>query len=133
MNWKSLFSSSKNMTAQEAQIFLKKESSDAIQLIDVRQPKEYESEHLPGAILIPLKQILSRIDELDPALPTLVYCTSGVRSKRLTRPPGPVTNPPMPSTTCGLRRRSTRQAWVIARTRRSGAMIRLSQPSPRRR
>ncbi len=69
------------MTTQEAQIFLKEESEDAIQLLDVRQPKEYEREHLAGAILMPLKQLLSRVNELDPSLPTLVYCASGVRSK----------------------------------------------------
>jgi len=69
------------MDTKEAQIFLKEKSVDSIQLVDVRQPKEYEREHLPGAILIPLKQLFSRIDELDPALPTLVYCANGVRSK----------------------------------------------------
>lgn len=81
MNWKSFFSRAKNMDPREAQIFLKEEPENSVQLIDVRQPKEYEREHLAGAILIPLKQLLSRIDELDPSLPTLVYCASGVRSK----------------------------------------------------
>ena len=81
MNWKSLFQLSKNMTVDEARAFLKDNSSGSYQLLDVRQPKEYELEHLPGAILIPVKELMSRINELDPAKPTLVYCAIGGRSK----------------------------------------------------
>ncbi len=47
----------------------------------MRQPKEYELEHLPGAALIPVKELLSRVSELSPDKTTLVYCASGVRSK----------------------------------------------------
>lgn len=81
MNWKSLFQLSKNMTADEARAFMKENQADSYQLLDVRQPKEYELEHLPGAILIPVKELMSRINELDPAKPTLVYCAIGGRSK----------------------------------------------------
>ena len=46
-----------------------------VQLVDVLAAEEFEEEHLPGAISIPLR----RIDEqaaklLDPAGPTIVYC-----------------------------------------------------------
>ena len=81
MNWKSLFQLSKNMTTDEAREYIKEHPSENFQLLDVRQPKEYELEHLPGAILIPLKELMARIDELDPAKPTLVYCAVGGRSK----------------------------------------------------
>ena len=81
MNWKNLFQLSKNMTADEARAFLKEHPADSYQLLDVRQPGEYELEHLPGAILIPVKELMARIDELDPAKPTLVYCAIGGRSK----------------------------------------------------
>jgi rhodanese-related sulfurtransferase/rubrerythrin len=81
MNWKSLFQLSKNMNADEARAFLKENQADSYQLLDVRQPKEYELEHLPGAILIPVKELMSRLNELDPAKPTLVYCAVGGRSK----------------------------------------------------
>lgn len=81
MNWKSLFQLSKNMDADEARAFLQENPADSYQLLDVRQPKEYELEHLPGAILIPIKELPSRLNELDPAKPTLVYCAIGGRSK----------------------------------------------------
>lgn len=81
MNLKNLFSLSKNMQPDEAKTFIKKHKSSTFQLLDVRQPKEYEREHLPGAILIPLRELLDRKGELDPAKPTLVYCAAGVRSK----------------------------------------------------
>ncbi len=49
-------------------------------LLDVRQDFEYEEGHLPGATLIPLPQLAGRAGELDPLLPTVVYCRSGRRS-----------------------------------------------------
>jgi len=42
-------------------------------LVDVRQPAEYERGHLPGAWLIPLGELASRLGELDPKKPTIVY------------------------------------------------------------
>lgn len=81
MNFKHLFTPSKNMTVDEAKIFIKKHKTSSFQLVDVRQPREYEREHLPGAILIPLRELLERKDELDPDKTILVYCSSGVRSK----------------------------------------------------
>jgi sulfur-carrier protein adenylyltransferase/sulfurtransferase len=42
-------------------------------LIDVRQQAEYEQGHLPGARLIPLGELLSRINEIDRTKPTIVY------------------------------------------------------------
>jgi rhodanese-related sulfurtransferase len=42
-------------------------------ILDVRQPKEYEAGHLPGARLIPLPELGDRLDELEKEKPTLVY------------------------------------------------------------
>ena len=42
-------------------------------LVDVRQPAEYEKGHLPGTQLIPLAELASRLGELDPRKPTIVY------------------------------------------------------------
>lgn len=81
MNFKNLFTPGQNMQPDEAKIFIKKHKTSTFQLVDVRQPKEYEREHLPGAILIPLKELIDRKDELDQQKTTLVYCASGVRSK----------------------------------------------------
>ncbi|MFF9781513.1 rhodanese-like domain-containing protein [Streptomyces nigrescens] len=51
-----------------------------VQLIDVRNPAEYEAGALPGARNIPLAGLPHRIAELDPARPVVLYCRSGNRS-----------------------------------------------------
>lgn len=50
------------------------------QLIDVREPKEVEGGTLPGAVNIPLGEIISRLDELDKDRPVVLLCRSGARS-----------------------------------------------------
>jgi len=42
-------------------------------LLDVRQPSEYNISHLPGAVLIPLPELNSRIDLLNQDKDILVY------------------------------------------------------------
>lgn len=73
MNWKSLFSSSANMTPDEVRMFMADHDPSEYQLVDVRQPKEYAKEHIPGAMLIPVRELIDRKTELDPAKPTFVY------------------------------------------------------------
>jgi len=51
-----------------------------VQLIDVRNPAEYEAGALPGARNIPLAGLRHRIGELDPDRPVVLYCRSGNRS-----------------------------------------------------
>jgi molybdopterin/thiamine biosynthesis adenylyltransferase/rhodanese-related sulfurtransferase/molybdopterin converting factor small subunit len=53
-----------------------------LQVIDVREPNEYEIARLPGTKLIPLGQVTSRMSEIDPARETVVHCKGGVRSAR---------------------------------------------------
>jgi rhodanese-related sulfurtransferase len=81
MNWKSFFTPSKSISSDDARKYLKNHDITAYQLLDVRQPQEYEQHHLPGAILMPIKEIGSRIEELNKEKPTLIYCHSGMRSK----------------------------------------------------
>ncbi len=45
-------------SAQEVREFLKNNDPDQYNLVDVRQPEEYEKGHLPGARLIPLLIVL---------------------------------------------------------------------------
>lgn len=52
---------------------------DAV-LIDVREPREYAEGHVPGALLMPMSRLASRLDELDRSLPVHVICRSGNRS-----------------------------------------------------
>jgi adenylyltransferase/sulfurtransferase len=51
-------------------------------LLDVREPDECQICRISGATLIPLGQLLSRADELSAAEDIVVYCRSGVRSRR---------------------------------------------------
>jgi rhodanese-related sulfurtransferase len=45
------------------------------QLVEVLPHREYEEEHLPGAISIPLKSFTSeRLSQLDRHKPVIVYC-----------------------------------------------------------
>ena len=53
-------------------------------LVDVRSPKEYEEGHMKGAILIPEYEINKKAKEMlpDKEKVVIVYCSSGVRSKK---------------------------------------------------
>jgi hydroxyacylglutathione hydrolase len=53
---------------------------DHLQLVDVRNPGEHALGSLPNAVNIPVGQLPGRLDELDPARPTVVYCAGGYRS-----------------------------------------------------
>lgn len=53
-----------------------------LQLIDVREPNEYEIARISGSRLIPLNQVVSRMNEIDPAKETVVHCKGGVRSAK---------------------------------------------------
>ena len=50
------------------------------QLVDVREPDEWEEGHAPEAILIQLEELAVRRGELDPARPVVTICRSGRRS-----------------------------------------------------
>ena len=50
-------------------------------LIDVRQPDEYKQAHIPGAKLIPLMELESRLVDLPSDMDIVFYCRSGARSK----------------------------------------------------
>ncbi|WP_080845173.1 rhodanese-like domain-containing protein [Cytobacillus gottheilii] len=52
------------------------------QLIDVREPNEYEAGHILGSRNIPLSQLKTRLQELRPDKPVYLYCQSGMRSGR---------------------------------------------------
>ena len=60
-------------TAEEVRAFLRQRSAESYNLIDVRQPEEYESGHLPGARLIPVAELTDRLGDLDRSKPTITY------------------------------------------------------------
>jgi adenylyltransferase/sulfurtransferase len=59
------------------------ETGEPLQLIDVREPHEWEIVNLAdrGARLIPLGELAEQMDGLDRDVDTVVYCRSGGRSR----------------------------------------------------
>jgi adenylyltransferase/sulfurtransferase len=58
------------------------DNGDDIQIIDVREDPEVAIARLPNSIHIPLAQVLSRMDDIDPNRETVVHCKMGGRSAR---------------------------------------------------
>lgn len=56
--------------------------SDGAALIDVRQPAEFDRARVPGATLIPLNDLVERIDEVPTDGIVYVICATGARSAR---------------------------------------------------
>ncbi len=54
-------------------------------LLDVREPWEWNLCQLPGAVLIPMRELPSRIGELNKEAETVVICHHGVRSYHAAR------------------------------------------------
>lgn len=51
-----------------------------INLIDVREPHEYDLCHIPGSRLIPIRHIPRLVKEFNPAEEYVFYCHVGERS-----------------------------------------------------
>ena len=49
-------------------------------VLDVREPLEYVSGHVPGALLIPMAQVHTHMGEVPRGEPVYVICASGNRS-----------------------------------------------------
>jgi rhodanese-related sulfurtransferase len=58
------------------------ERRDDVQLLDVREPYEWNAGRIEGAVHIPLQQVLDgRTDELDADRPVVIYCRTANRSE----------------------------------------------------
>jgi rhodanese-related sulfurtransferase len=57
----------------ELRKLMEEKSPGEYNLVDVRQPVEYELGHLPGARLIPMDELPEKMKELDPSKPTVTY------------------------------------------------------------
>ena len=58
------------------------DAGNQVTLLDVREPQEWQINQLPGAKLIPLGEVPTRMNELDTADDIVVYCHHGMRSAR---------------------------------------------------
>ncbi|KRM93122.1 rhodanese-like domain-containing protein [Lentilactobacillus senioris] len=66
-----------NITTNELAI---KMQASNLKLIDVREDYEFDEGHVPGALNLPLSQLLSDYQQLDTATPYYLICRSGARS-----------------------------------------------------
>jgi sulfur-carrier protein adenylyltransferase/sulfurtransferase len=55
---------------------------EQLQIIDVREPHEFEIARIPGTKLIPLGHVVTRMNEIDDSVDTVVHCKAGVRSAK---------------------------------------------------
>lgn len=86
MDLRSLFGLGKPMAQLEApQLQSRLAGQSKPFLLDVRQPEEYREGHLPGARLIPLGELNSRLGELPRNREIICICHSGSRSVVATR------------------------------------------------
>lgn len=60
-------------------------NGEQLNIIDVREPFEWQIAYIPGARLIPMREVMSHADELRTPIPTVLYCHSGMRSMRVAR------------------------------------------------
>jgi adenylyltransferase/sulfurtransferase len=65
-----------------AQVKARLDRGEDFVLIDVREPHEWQIAKIPGAKLIPLGQLESRLGELDPDADIVLHCKMGGRSAK---------------------------------------------------
>jgi rhodanese-related sulfurtransferase len=56
------------------------EIKEDFQLIDVREPDEHKGFNIGGQ-LIPLSDIVQKLDKIDTVKPVILYCSKGIRSQ----------------------------------------------------
>jgi rhodanese-related sulfurtransferase len=49
-------------------------------LVDVREPWEYDTAHIEGSVLIPLREIPGNLQRIENAEEVVVFCHHGMRS-----------------------------------------------------
>ena len=57
-------------------------NNSEVQIIDVREPHEYEIAKIPNTKLIPLGEIVNRVNEIDANRTAIFHCKGGVRSAK---------------------------------------------------
>jgi rhodanese-related sulfurtransferase len=73
MRWKQFFTPVASVDSGQAKEMMAKTDTGDMTILDVRQPSEYNADHIPGATLIPLPQLGDRLQELDREKPLMVY------------------------------------------------------------
>ena len=74
----------REFSATELHAYLES-TTDRPVLLDVREPWEFDTAHIEGCQLIPMRSIANRVAELDPERETVVICHHGIRSRMVCR------------------------------------------------
>jgi rhodanese-related sulfurtransferase len=57
------------------------DAGEELSLLDIREPEEHQICQLPGATLIPMREVSKQFDRLEEVpMPLIVFCHHGVRS-----------------------------------------------------
>lgn len=67
---------------QPSQLAQRLQRGENLEIIDVREPYEWQIGHIPGARLVPLDRIAEEIPHLDKRRETILYCKVGGRSMK---------------------------------------------------
>ncbi len=73
MNWRQFLTPVRSIDTDQAKDYLDGKPVDEVTIVDVRQPKEYETGHIPGAVLAPLPELTDHLDRIDRTKPVMVY------------------------------------------------------------
>jgi rhodanese-related sulfurtransferase len=71
-----------DIQAQDLRAMLKN-NRNKVEVIDVREDYEYEEMHIKGSKLIPMGELMQRMDEIDWTKEVVFICRSGARSKMM--------------------------------------------------
>ena len=85
MQWNAIIPDTRALDAGAVRALIDDYPAGELQIIDVRQSHAFEEQRLPGAVNIPLSELLAGAHGLDKDKPTLVYCSIGGRSKAAVR------------------------------------------------
>ena len=83
---RSKYSDVEHITADSLAFWLESSDNQAPVLLDVREKKEYEVSHLPGAIQIdPNTKRFKKLADIPKDTPIVAYCSVGYRSSEMAR------------------------------------------------
>jgi len=80
MNIADIFTKVNTISADDTKKMINEKAQDELEIVDVRQPAEYQRGHISGAKLMPLSTLADNIDRLDTSKTIVTYCQRGARS-----------------------------------------------------
>ena len=72
----------RHFTPKQLKDYLEQTDTNPL-LLDVRERWEFEYCNITGSILIPMGELPSKIDTLDPLKETIMICHHGIRSRQM--------------------------------------------------